>query len=425
MLARNTAPSFVLPAGLSIIDGKEFKLNNGIPVHVINGGTQDVVKIDFIFPAGSVQAQKPLVASFTNHLMQEGTVGMTSAEISEKIDYYGAFLGQSVNYHHAQITLYALTKYLPELLPVIEDIIKKPTFSKHEFDVYLSKKRQDFHVDSEKVKVLSHRESLEVLFGEDHPYGKVAKLKHYDALKISDLKEFHKAQYSSDLCRIIVAGKTNSDFNNLLNQYFGGDDWHNNTEDVSVVPDVPAIKGGLHIVKKDNAIQSALRIVRLGVTKSHPDFLPLMVLNTLFGGYFGSRLMANLREEKGLTYGISSFITSFVKAGMIGVSTEVLAEKRELAVEEVFAEMEKLRSEVVSDEELTRVKNYMLGDLMRNLDGPFALSEAYRGLLGFDLTIGFFNELEQTIINITAEEIKELAVKYLVKDDFHVVVAGK
>ncbi len=425
MLMRNAAPSFELPMGLNILDSDSFKLNNDIPVDIINGGTQDVVKIDFIFPAGSVQASKPLVASFTNYLMQEGTQNYSSAEIAEKIDYYGAFLGQATNYHHSQITLYALTKYLPDLLPIVEDIIKRPEYSEHEFQVYWAKKKQDFMVDSEKVKILAYRKSQEVLFGEQHPYGKVAKLHHYDEISTDDLKAFHKAQYASNLCKIIVAGKPGQDFISLLNTYFGGEDWKNDTVIKDEIPEFDTETGVEHIITKDNAMQSAIRIVRNSVTKSHPDYLPLMVLNTLFGGYFGSRLMTNLREEKGLTYGISSYITSFVKAGIIGVSTEVLAEKRVLAVEEVFNEMDKLCNEMVPEEELTRVKNFMLGDLMRNLDGPFAVSEAYRGLLGFDLEIDFFKRLEETIANITPEEIMRLAKKYFVKEDFYVVIAGK
>jgi len=425
MLMRKEAPSFVLPMGLNILDSDNFNLNNGIPVHLIKGGSQDVVKIDFVFPAGSVQAPKPLVASFTNTLMQEGTKSYTSSEIAEKIDFYGAFLGQATNYHHAQITLYALTKYLPDVLPVVEDILKCPSFTEHEFEVYLAKKKQDFLVDSEKVKILAFRKSQEVLFGEDHPYGRVAKLKHYDDISTNDLKDFFKKQYASNLCRIIIAGKPDDTLVSQLNMHFGGGDWSNDTVVDDIIPQSIPETGNEHIITKDNAVQSAIRIVRQTVSKSHPDFMSLMVLNTLFGGYFGSRLMANLREEKGLTYGISSFLTSYLKAGIIGVSTEVLAEKRTLAVNEIFNEMDKLCQELVPEEELTRVKNFMLGDLMRNLDGPFAVSEAYRGLMGFDMDIDFFKQLETTIAGIQPETIKSLANKYLVKDDFHVVVAGK
>jgi predicted Zn-dependent peptidase len=425
MLMRKNIPQFVLPSGLKILDSHMFKLKNGIPVHFINGGTQDVVKIDFVFPAGLVQASKSLVASFTNHLMQEGTASMSSMDVAEKIDYYGAYLGQATNYHHAQITLYALSKYLPDLLPVVEEVLKYPAFSEHEFEVFLAKKKQNFMMDSEKVKTLAYRKSQEVLFGEDHPYGKVAKLHHYDEITLDDIKAFHQSQYISNQCTILVAGQPGEELETMLNKFFGGDDWERNSVKEKSNPQVNSAKGQVHIEKKEGAVQSALKIVRLGITKSHPDYLSLLVLNTIFGGYFGSRLMMNLREEKGLTYGISSYLISYINEGVIGVSTEVLAEKRELAVEEIFKEMDKLCTDLIEQEELDRVKNFMLGDLLRNLDGPFAVSDAFRALMGFDLDFSYFKELEETILTITAEDLRVLANKYYKKDEFYVVVAGK
>lgn len=425
MLERKEVPAYALPTGLTILEQQELKLNNGVSVHFIHGGTQEVTKLDFIFSAGVVQSNKPLVASMTNTLLQEGTEFMSSFEVAEKIDFFGAYLGQATNYHHAQLTLYTLSRYLPELLPIIEQIIKKPALSQHEFDVLLAKKRQDYLVDSEKVKNLAYRKSQEVLFGNNHPYGRVAKLNHFDEISLSDVKSFHQAQYASNLCTIIVSGQPGNNFLASLNTHFGGNDWSNSTPDVQNVPEVIATSEPFHLEEKENAIQSAIRIVRPCVTKENPDYLPLLLLNTLFGGYFGSRLMNNLREEKGLTYGINSYMVSFLKAGIFGIATEVMADQRELAVTEIFNEMAKLRDHAVEEEELTRVKNYMLGDLMRNLDGPFAVSDAFRGLLGFDLDFDYFTSFEQTIQEMTSSKLKDLANKYFVQDDFYVVVAGK
>ena len=141
MLERKETPPFALPTGITLLEQKELKLNNGITVRYIQGGTQDVAKIDFVFSAGVVQSKKPLVAAVTNSLLQEGTESLTAFEVAEKIDFYGAYLGQSANYHHAQLTLYALSKYLPDVLPIIEEIVKKPALSQHEFDVHLAKKK--------------------------------------------------------------------------------------------------------------------------------------------------------------------------------------------------------------------------------------------------------------------------------------------
>jgi len=425
MINRAEAPTYKQPEKLNILAAKEFKLQNGIPVQYIEGGTQEVCKIDLIFPAGVVQSHKPLLASFTSNLMLEGTENMTSFEIAEKVDYYGAFLAQSTNYHHSQVTLYTLTKHLDKLLPVLEEVVKRPVFSQHEFDIYLAKKKQDFLVDSEKVKTLAHRKSQEILFTNAHPYGRVAKVHHFDEIGVEDLKDFYKKQYASNLCEVIVSGRGGDKLESFLNQYFGGDDWSVAAPKEPKLPEVKGEARRFFLVEKADAKQSAIKIVRNSVTKDHEDYLPLQVLNTVFGGYFGSRLMTNLREEKGLTYGISSYTISFIEAGIFGVSTEVVAEKRDLAVSEIFAEMGKMQNNLVSDEELSRVKNYMLGELQRNLDGPFAVSDAYRGLMGFKSDISFYHKFTELVKNITAEEIQTLAQKYLNPQDFYTVIAGK
>ncbi len=425
MLNRKEEPVFALPTGLSLLNKSDITLKNGIAVHLIKGGTQEVTKIDFVFPAGVVQSSKALVASFTNVLMQEGTKSYSAFDVAEKMDYYGAYLGQSTNYHHAQITLYALTKYLPQVLPVLEEILKCPSFNQHEFDVHLAKKKQDHQVESEKVKTLAFRKTQEVLFGTGHIYGRVAKRNHYDEIQLADIKEFHKKQYASNLCTILIAGQPGDEIESLLNTHFGGNDWSNSTVENQDLPQINSHKDSFHLVEKENAMQSAIRISRTCVTKEHEDYHGLLVLNTLLGGYFGSRLMNNLREEKGLTYGISSYLVSYLKKGVLGIATEVVAEKRDLAVKEVFVEMKKLREELVGEEEMSRVKNYMLGDLMRNLDGPFSISDAYRGLLGFDLDIDYYKKFEQAIKDITPKDILGLANKYLLEKDFYVVIAGK
>ena len=388
MLNRNDIPAFTLPQNVTVAEPIQGKLKNGIPYSLVSGGTQDVVKIDFVFEAGVVHAPKALVASFTNKLLQEGTQTMTAYELAEKMDFYGAYLGESASYHYGQITLYCLTKHLSSLLPLIEDMLKHPSFVKEEFDLLLSKKRQEFIVDSEKVKVLASRKAQEVLF-ENHMYGRITKPYHFDEIALDDVKLFHQKQYVSNKCSIIISGQPGDDFESVLNQFFGGDDW-GNAGGVTEAIDLPkSSKEKNHFVHVDGALQSAIKIVRPMINKAHPDFLPLQLLNTILGGYFGSRLMNNLREEKGLTYGIGSSIVSFLNAGMMSISTEVVADKRDLAVKEIFAELLRLQDEKVDEDELRRVKNYVLGELLRSLDGPFALSDAYRGLMGFDFGMDY------------------------------------
>jgi zinc protease len=160
------------------------------------------------------------------------------------------------------------------------------------------------------------------------------------------------------------------------------------------------------------------------VPKSHPDFHALSVLVTILGGYFGSRLMANIREEKGYTYGIGSFVLSLKHVSYLVISTEVGNEYVELTLKEIAIEMKKLQTEPVSENELETVKSYLLGEFLRDFDGPFALSGSFKAINDFDLDYSFYDRYLTVLRNLTSGELMQLAQQYLNPEDFYTVVAG-
>ena len=149
------------------------------------------------------------------------------------------------------------------------------------------------------------------------------------------------------------------------------------------------------------------------------------MVNTILGGYFGSRLMANIREEKGYTYGIGSRMVSMNNAGYIYISTEVGTNVCDDAVNEIYKEIDKLRNELVSSEELNLVKNYMMGDFLRSADGPFALADKFKKIMFYDLSYSYYDEFVKTVKTITPEQIQSLADQYLNPDDLYELVVGK
>ena len=421
---RKTAPESKNISAFELLPIESFVLNNGIEVHLMQAGSQEVAKLDFLFPAGSVQAAKPLLASITNSTLTEGTTKYTGAEISEKIDFFGAFIGQQTRFHHSIVTLVTLSHFLPQTLEILEDIIKNPVFEQKETDTLLNKRRQEYLIESDKVKTLATRAFTQNLYGKTHPYGNYLTLDHFDDIRREDIVAFHKQAYIPEGTHIIVSGQAGKNIKELLNKHFG-QKW----SDSKGLPDNPPetqnhIESSI-FVPKDGAVQSAVKIGRPLFTKAHPDFHALQILNAVLGGYFGSRLMTNIREEKGLTYGISSFIMTYKHAGFLVIGTDVKAENRELAVKEIFNELKKLRDDVISDEELERVRNFLLGDMIRNFDGPFATADNYSGLIDSGLKPDYFHEFFDVLLNISAEEISALAKKYLQEDDFITVVAGK
>ncbi len=422
-IQRNIAPDFKLPEEIRLKEPSTYFLDNKLEVKLFDGGNEDITKLDFIIEKGSSNAKKPLVASFTSNLLTQGTKNKSAFEIAEFLDFHGSYIRQYSGYHNTIITVFSLNKHLNNILSLIKEIITMPVFDENEFKVILQKQKQEYLLNNKKVKNIALNKSQQVLFGKNHPYGRIANINSYDNLKLNDINDFYKNTLSNKNIKILASGKVNEDVVNLLNKYFGN--YNYSIEDkYKTFPVSNSDKEKFHLVTQPDAVQSAIRIVKKSIMKTHDDYMGLSVLNTILGGYFGSRLMTNIREQKGLTYGIYSFLLSYKYDGIIGIASEVISDKRQIAIDEIFNEMKKLRENAISQDELNVVKNYMLGDLMRNLDGPFSIADAYKAIMNFDLSIDFYQKLANTIKNISSDDILSLANKYLKQDDFYTIVAG-
>ncbi len=424
-LNRKITPEYHQIKEIPIIRAEKHHLSNNVPLYTINAGSLDIIKIEFIFKAGSWFEPIPLVSSATNAMLNEGTTNRTSEQISETFDYYGAFFHLNVDKDTASIVLFTLKKYLSETLTVIEDIIKNSIFPEKEFEVYINKLKQHFIIEKNKVKTLARDKFLESLFGKDHPYGSEISLENFDQVTTDQLIDFYKKFYYAKNCQIIVAGKIDSNLINIFEKYFGENDWKGNGSFFDRPIPVTSPKQGEYYVNKDKAIQSAIHIGKVLFNKLHPDYPGMLVLNTILGGYFGSRLMKNIREEKGYTYGISSLIISLHHSGYLTIVSEVGADVYKKAIREIYKEIKILREKPVPYDELTLVKNYLLGELLRMFDGPFALADSFRSILEYELNYDFYMKTIETIKNISPEEIITLARKYLNEGSFTQVVAGK
>ncbi|MDX9696130.1 MAG: pitrilysin family protein [Bacteroidales bacterium] len=423
-LNRKTQPLFKQIESINLINPVKANLDNGIPLYIINAGTQDVLKIDISFDAGLWYQSKPLVASTVNEMLLEGTKNYTSKDIAEKLDYYGSFIQPEPAKDTATISFFTLKKYLPDTITLLADIIKNPIFPESELKTFMGKRKQNFLVEMEKVSNLARRKFNEQLFGANYPYGKSPELEDHDLVLRSDLIDFHNQYYHPANCRIIVAGKTDQGVVDSINEHFGKNDWLKGKYTEPKKHELNKPKPHKEFIKKENATQSAIRIGKLAITKSHPDYPKLEVVNTVLGGYFGSRLMKTIREEKGYTYGIGSYLVSLKQAGFFIISTEVGSESTQLAVDDIFTEIKKLRTEIISDEELKIAKNFMLGDMMRSFDGPFEQAQSYKSLIDMGIENDFFDRTLEAIKNITSDEIQLLANKYLNEEEMVVTVAG-
>lgn len=424
-LDRKTPPPFRTIEKIEMIKASEHRLRNNVPVYAVNAGTQEVIKIEFLFCAGMYQQKMVLQADGVNSMLEEGTSKMNAAQIADAIDYYGAFLETGVSQDHASVVLYTLNKHLKATLPVVEQLIKDSIFPDDEFETHLQNKKQKLLVNNQKVATVARKRFAEALFGPKHPYGIVVEETDFDVIKTNHLKEFYSTYYRANNCKIILAGKVNDDTYTLLDEHFGGNDWLS-TKDLSIkAVGITSASQREKLLYREDALQSAIRIGKVMFNKTHPDYQPLQVLNTIFGGYFGSRLMSNIREDKGYTYGIGSGIVSLKHSGYFFISTEVGVDVCSKAIDEIYFEMNRLRTELVPDDELQLVKNFLLGSFLRSVDGPFAMAEKFKGIMEYNLDYDYFDKYIATIKGISASHIMELANTYFDKDSMIELVVGK
>ncbi|WP_195476588.1 M16 family metallopeptidase [Bacteroides finegoldii] len=400
-------------------------LPNGIPLTVINAGEQEVVRMDVLFSGGRWQQSQKLQALFTNRMLREGTTKYTAATIAEKLDYYGSWLELSSSSEYAYITVYSLNKYLAKTLEVVESMIKEPLFPQKELQTILDTNIQQYLVNTSKVDFLAHRSLLKSLYGEQHPCGKIVMEEDYHIITPEVLREFYERYYHSGNCSIFLSGKVTDDIISRVTDIFGIPFGQYQLQRPKLSFPFAAIPEKRIFTEREDAMQSAVKMGCTTITREHPDYPKLRVLMTLFGGYFGSRLMSNIREDKGYTYGISAGVVFYPDSGLLIVSTETDNEYVEPLIQEVYHEIDRLHQDPVSAEELRMVRNYMLGEMCRSYESPFSLSDAWIFIATSGLKDDYFARSLQAVNEITPAEIQDLAQRYLCKETLKEVIAGK
>lgn len=421
-LERRVAPKIKEINEVNFPSPEKFLLDNGIPVNAFNIGSQEVVQIDITFKVNRGNAKNPFVAKAVNELIGETTVNKLSGVLEEEIDFYGAFLESSYSVDHSSISLFTLTNKLPIVLPLFEEAVKSTIFPERELSIFLKNQKHKFLVQQEKVSTLARRLYSSLLYG-DHYYGQRTELEDFDSIRPEDLDTFYRNYYVADNCSIMVAGKFDDEIKDLLNQSFG--DLGAGVKNIGDIPVASNMaKKELHF--KEGALQSAIRIGKIVDVKfGSTDYFRLKVLNTMLGGYFGSRLMMNIREDKGFTYGIGSGINAMLNGVVFSVATEVGADVTVQALDEIYKEVKRLQDEPIAVEELQVVKNHMMGSILGASDGPFSIAQQFKAVNFQGKDLGFFKDFISEIKSVTNEQINEVAKKYLSVDSFVEAVAGK
>jgi len=407
---------------ININEPEKLFFKNGIPAYIFKS-EENILKIKFIFKAGNYYQEYPLQAYFTNKLLCEGTKNYSSKKIAEIFDYYGASLNLNIDDDNASVSMIVAKKDLSKLLPVMAELIINPIFPNSEFNTQKGITFQNFIISNEKVATIAKYDFLQTIFGNTNYYGYKTKAEDFNNLKIEALKTFHKKYYTPQNCFIIIAGNVNNHEINLIDSSFNDDLWKGKKVNTPAFIATPSENSIIHIEKKD-ALQSAIRIGKTMFNRTHKDDIGFRVLNMILGGYFGSRLMANVREEKGYTYGIYSSLFSLQQTGYFSVITEVGSPVCKDAIKEIYKEIAKLQEHKVGDEELALVKNYILGNFLRNIDGQQNYSNLFENIIIYGLDTKYLYKYLDEVQNIHSEKILSLARLYLNPEKLYEVTVG-
>ncbi len=425
MLDRAISPDFQTIQSINIPPVKVVTLSNGIPLYVINVGEQPVIKIEFSFDAGNLQEPQNGVSLFTAKMITEGTNKYSSSEISEYFDKFGSFTESGQGLDRANFIVYGLKKHLPSLLPMVQELLNNSIFPESQLETLKKIQLQTLQVNSGKTAFIANKTFRKKIFGDTHPYGNSTTEEAIHGINQDLLRNFYQDFWKEKPFKIFLSGNVGAAEISLIEKYFG----NTNLGVISANKELIAkefIKGENVLIEKEGAMQSSIRMGKQFMTRKHPDFFTMLLLNETLGGYFGSRLMKNIREDKGFTYGISSNLALFGQAGYFVIGTDVKREFTQQTIDEIHKEIKILQTDLIPSNELETVKNYMIGSFAGSLNTPFDIADRYKIIFSENLPLDFYQNYITNIQQISDVMLLEAANKYLdIESLFEIVVGGK
>lgn len=423
MLDRKTPPVHFQFPDIAIPEPETSHLGNGLPIHVFNSTSQPVVKLEIVLRNGGSKTDLKIGTSFLiSKTLQSGTKSFSAIEINNQLAEKGAFLEVSSSFDYSIVTVYSLTKHLQSLLPLIYEIVYLPQFPESEIELHKNILIAGLKTQNKKTSVIASKNFRKSVLGSDSPYGKIIREDDLKSLSANDLLAAYQ-NYISNI-EIIINGNISSDLKSSIETHFGSSEYSSNIIQPLNLNTFSNQKSLTKHFPLENSIQTSIRIGKRTLQKSHPDFHKLVIVNHLLGGYFGSRLMSNIREEKGLTYGIYSSIVSFNDAAYFVIGSDVNGKDKELAIEEITKEIDKLKNGFNSKDELNLVKNHLLGSFQSDLSSPLSLSDKFKSIHLSNLTYKYYINYLKEIKKFSEADLTSVSEKYLNPDSIYCVTAG-
>ena len=422
MLDRKTPPIVCDFESISLVPPQSSRLRNGIVMKEFDNPNLDLIHFSVMIRAGALYEPLRRISSTCYTLLRESHKSMTSNEIDAFFDYYGADVSISTEMNFVTLKALIPKRNCLKILPFLADLLIEPDFKEENLSRLLEKKIKDWEYQSKKTDNRVTQLLFHTFYGKLIPFGKILERADFDAITLKSIADYHRETCCAENIRIFVGGNVDQEIRDCILHAF---------ERIPAHCPVPELPEGSRFFQPQRivenwpqSLQTSIMLCRPSLPYTDPEVFGFRFMQTLFCNYFGSRLMQNLRETNGCTYGVSGSTLYYSAGSLFSIESEVNNGKVEVALDECFREMRRICGEPVGDEELELVRNYLVGNSLRSIDGTVAYMQTYMPWDDFGCDSTRFSDFLQEIRQITATDVQNLAQRLFRPEDYTVITVG-
>ena len=420
---RQTPPQQHPLAELSLAPPIIRRLSNGIPVHTFHNSQLELAHFIIQVRTGILHEDQKHIALFTYALLKESSPTYSATEMADLLDFYGAYITVSSGLYHTEISIAIPCRNIPKIFPVLFDCLAHPKYNNERLDIYASLKIKDLEYNSRKTDVRSTQLMLHAIFGDQRTAGQFSTRENLRAVTVEQMQTYHQKTFCAENITVFATGNLNAEAEACLHNLFSQIPHGQASAQIQNLP-LPADTSRLITEMMPDSVQSSITLCMVKDGYNAPERRPFSFLSTITGGYFGSRLMQNLRERNGYTYGITAGSVYFGNQALFIINSDVNAEHTQAAIDACFEELKRLQEEPVGTEELESARNYLLGNMLRDVDNSVSYLKRYAFWYSFGLDETEFQQQIQAIRNTHADTLQQLAKKHFNYNNFTRIIVG-
>ncbi|MCM1348428.1 MAG: insulinase family protein [Firmicutes bacterium] len=420
---RTTAPRIELMNTFKLPAVERRVLASGIELVIYNGCDVPVTYITYVSRGGYSELASPATGALISILRREGSLKHSGEEINATMDHNGAWLKSWMTDHHSLLSMRSLNSTLPKVLPLFAETIFQPTFPDAPFAVRRDALAKNLEVSLTDVDFLANCAADKQIKGPNHPGARIDSPESVMELTAESLRKSFSTL--SQQGTIFLCGNVTDQILTLVEQTFGTAAINNVGQNLNIRPYAAIPAGSEEFIIKEDSMQNAVIATLPAPSRDHPDYIGLHIAVSALGGYFGSRLMLNIREKLGLTYGIAASLLGTADGSYIQIQADTDPKFTRRLLDEVKNELTLMASNPPQGDELMRLKQSLLSGQAAILDSPFSITDYHVTALTSGIPQGYFEAKLEAIASLTSDDIATISSKYLLPENVRVAIAGK